>query len=53
MEPRQVATAGLGDGAPQRRVGYVTTPELAGSAIVRDLLGELRAMKGVRGPAGG
>ncbi|MEU7984692.1 LysR family transcriptional regulator [Streptosporangium canum] len=51
--PAKVATAELGDGAPQRHVGYVTTPELAGSAIIRDLLGELRAMKGVAGPAGG
>ncbi|TDC02832.1 DUF3427 domain-containing protein [Nonomuraea longispora] len=31
--PAEVATAEPGDGAPERRVGYVTTPELAGSAI--------------------
>ncbi|NUP02009.1 MAG: hypothetical protein HOW71_40870 [Nonomuraea sp.] len=48
--PAKVATAELGDGAPQRHVGYVTTPELAASAIVRDLLGELRTMNGVAGP---
>ncbi|GGS82970.1 LysR family transcriptional regulator [Nonomuraea spiralis] len=44
--PARVAVAELGDGAPQRRVGYVTTRELTGSALVRDLLGELRTMWG-------
>ncbi|WP_157248589.1 LysR family transcriptional regulator [Nonomuraea typhae] len=45
--PPKVATAGLGEGAPLRRVGYVTTAELAGSAVVRDLLGELRTLRPV------
>ncbi|MET9064618.1 hypothetical protein [Streptosporangium sandarakinum] len=43
--PPKVATIGLGDDAPLRHVGYVTTPELVGSAVVRDLLGELRTLK--------
>ncbi|MET7328184.1 LysR family transcriptional regulator [Nonomuraea sp. NPDC005650] len=43
--PPKVATAELGDGAPLRRVGYVTTGELAGSALIRDLLGELRTLR--------
>ncbi|MFI6317672.1 LysR family transcriptional regulator [Nonomuraea sp. NPDC050556] len=43
--PVKVATVGLGEDAPMRRVGYVTTPELVGSAVVRDLLGELRTLK--------
>lgn len=33
----------LGPERPTRRVGYVTTPELAGSAVVRALVRELRA----------
>jgi DNA-binding transcriptional LysR family regulator len=33
----------LGPERPSRRVGYVTTPELAGSAAVRALVRELRA----------
>ncbi|MEY9846306.1 DNA-binding transcriptional LysR family regulator [Streptacidiphilus sp. BW17] len=33
----------LGPGSPKRCVGYVTTPELAGSAVVRALVRELRA----------
>ncbi|WP_433351871.1 LysR family transcriptional regulator [Microtetraspora malaysiensis] len=43
--PPKVATTELGDGAPLRRVGYVTTRELAGSALIRDLLGELRTLR--------
>ncbi|MFI6505122.1 hypothetical protein [Nonomuraea typhae] len=38
----------MADGrADVRRVGYVTTAELAGSAVVRDLLGELRTLRPV------
>ncbi|SDM00379.1 DNA-binding transcriptional regulator, LysR family [Nonomuraea jiangxiensis] len=47
--PSKVATTELGDGAPLRRVGYVTTRELTGSALIRDLLGELCTL---RAPAG-
>lgn len=37
--PAKVATAEFGDGAPQRCVGYVTTPELAGDRSRRPPLG--------------
>ncbi|MBB5075757.1 LysR family transcriptional regulator [Nonomuraea endophytica] len=43
--PPKVATVELGDGAPLRRVGYVTTRELAGSSVIRDLLTELRTIR--------
>jgi DNA-binding transcriptional LysR family regulator len=38
-----VAITDLGPGRPTRQVGYVTTSELAGSAVVRALVRELRA----------
>ncbi|MFF3890030.1 LysR family transcriptional regulator [Streptomyces sp. NPDC001914] len=38
-----VGITDLGAGRPTRRVGYVTTAELAGSAVVRALVRELRA----------
>ncbi|MBD0420280.1 LysR family transcriptional regulator [Streptomyces sp. TRM S81-3] len=38
-----VAITDLGLGRPTRQVGYVTTSELAGSAVVRALVRELRA----------
>ncbi|MEV6191920.1 LysR family transcriptional regulator [Streptomyces sp. NPDC051920] len=38
-----VGITDLGAGRPTRRVGYVTTAELAGSAVVRALVWELRA----------
>lgn len=41
-----VEIAGLGVEGPVRRVGYVTTPELASSLAVRALIRELRAEKG-------
>ncbi|MCX4741312.1 LysR family transcriptional regulator [Streptomyces antibioticus] len=41
--PDSVAVTDLGPGRPTRRVGYVTTSELAGSAVVRALVRELRA----------
>ncbi|MEO3875166.1 substrate-binding domain-containing protein [Nonomuraea sp. B12E4] len=43
--PPKVAITELGDGAPQRRVGYVTTRELTRSALIRDLLGELHTLR--------
>lgn len=46
--PAGVAVAGLGEEPPVRRVGYVTTREMAASAAVRDLVRELRST----GPAG-
>jgi hypothetical protein len=33
----------LGPERPTRRIGYATTPELAGSAVVRALVRELRS----------
>ncbi|MEU4040166.1 LysR family transcriptional regulator [Streptomyces collinus] len=41
--PDSVEITDLGPERPTRRVGYVTTPELAGSAVVRALVRELRA----------
>ncbi|GAA0389436.1 LysR family transcriptional regulator [Streptomyces luteireticuli] len=41
--PSTVTVTDLGDGRPTRAVGYVTTPELAGSAAVRELIRELRS----------
>jgi DNA-binding transcriptional LysR family regulator len=41
--PDSVGITDLGPTRPTRRVGYVTTPELAGSAVVRALVRELRA----------
>ncbi|MFF7240157.1 LysR substrate-binding domain-containing protein [Streptomyces collinus] len=41
--PASVEITDLGPERPTRRVGYVTTPELAGSAAVRALVRELRA----------
>ncbi|MET9101087.1 LysR family transcriptional regulator [Streptomyces antibioticus] len=41
--PDSVQITDLGPGRPTRRVGYVTTSELAGSAVVRALVRELRA----------
>lgn len=40
--PDSVEITDLGPGRPTRRVGYVTTSELAGSAVVRALVRELR-----------
>ncbi|MFE5403021.1 LysR family transcriptional regulator [Streptomyces sp. NPDC056580] len=41
--PGSVRITDLGPDRPTRQVGYVTTPELAGSAVVRALVRELRA----------
>ncbi|MGW2349715.1 LysR family transcriptional regulator [Actinacidiphila glaucinigra] len=41
--PDSVEISDLGPARPTRRVGYVTTSELAGSAVVRALVRELRA----------
>ncbi|MEU2560249.1 LysR family transcriptional regulator [Streptomyces longispororuber] len=41
--PPGVAVTDLGPGRPTRSVGYVTTPELAGTYVVRALIRELRA----------
>ncbi|GAB2582437.1 LysR family transcriptional regulator [Streptomyces capparidis] len=41
--PDSVGITDLGPTRPTRRVGYVTTPELAGTAVVRALVRELRA----------
>ncbi|TLS42916.1 LysR family transcriptional regulator [Streptomyces montanus] len=41
--PDSVEVADLGPRRPTRQVGYVTTSELAGSAVVRALVRELRA----------
>ncbi|WP_131736859.1 LysR family transcriptional regulator [Actinomadura roseirufa] len=41
--PPKVAMRQLGPDAPVRRVGYVITPEMLGSAAVRALISELRA----------
>ncbi|MFI6910208.1 hypothetical protein ACIBKY_53790 [Nonomuraea sp. NPDC050394] len=45
--PPKVATVELGEGAPLRRVGYVTTRELAGSSVIKDLIAELRTIRPV------
>ncbi|SEL50503.1 LysR family transcriptional regulator [Streptacidiphilus jiangxiensis] len=42
--PHSVEITDLGPERPTRRIGYVTTPELAGSAVVRALVRELRAV---------
>ncbi|WP_030676442.1 LysR family transcriptional regulator [Streptomyces sp. NRRL B-1347] len=42
--PQGVAVTGLGPGRPTRSVGYVTTPEQAGTLVVRALIRELRAV---------
>ncbi|MFJ2776017.1 LysR family transcriptional regulator [Kitasatospora sp. NPDC087315] len=42
--PDGLAVTGLGPRPPTRFVGYVTTPELAGTAPVRALIRELRAL---------
>ncbi|AUY51250.1 LysR family transcriptional regulator [Streptomyces sp. CB01881] len=42
--PPGLAVTGLGPQPPRRSVGYVTTPELAGTAPVRALIRELRAL---------
>ncbi|GAA1969826.1 LysR family transcriptional regulator [Kitasatospora viridis] len=44
--PPTVAVTDLGADRPVRQVGYVTTPELAGSAAVRAVVRELRAVRG-------
>ncbi|KJY41540.1 LysR family transcriptional regulator [Streptomyces sp. NRRL B-1568] len=41
--PNSVTITDLGPNRPTRQVGYVTTPELARSAVVRALVRELRA----------
>lgn len=41
--PDSVAITDLGPRRPTRRIGYVTTTELAASAVVRALVRELRA----------
>ncbi|GAA4232193.1 DNA-binding transcriptional LysR family regulator [Streptosporangium album] len=41
--PPKVAMEELDAAPPIRRVGYVTTSEMANSAVVRELVGELRA----------
>ncbi|GEC10762.1 transcriptional regulator [Streptomyces spinoverrucosus] len=41
--PNSVTIGDLGPNRPTRQVGYVTTSELAGSAVVRALVRELRA----------
>ncbi|WP_171169515.1 LysR family transcriptional regulator [Streptomyces sp. I05A-00742] len=46
--PPSVAVTDLGPRRPTRSVGYVTTPELARSAAVRELVRELRGTAGVR-----
>jgi DNA-binding transcriptional LysR family regulator len=40
--PDTVAVRDLGPDGPKRTIGYVTTPELARSAVVRALIRELR-----------
>jgi DNA-binding transcriptional LysR family regulator len=40
--PLSIGITALGSGRPSRQVGYVTTPELAGTAAVRALVRELR-----------
>lgn len=41
--PDSIEITDLGPERPTRHVGYVTAPELAGSAVVRALVRELRA----------
>ncbi|WP_240152095.1 LysR family transcriptional regulator [Streptomyces mobaraensis] len=43
MAPAGVTVVDLGPTGPRRIVGYVTTPELAGSAAVRELIRALRS----------
>ncbi|MEU7896963.1 LysR family transcriptional regulator [Nonomuraea sp. NPDC049152] len=42
----KVATEELGSEPPMRSVGYVTTGEMTGWSVLRDLIAELRAMRG-------
>ncbi|MEU7583015.1 LysR family transcriptional regulator [Streptomyces sp. NPDC041068] len=44
--PDTVEITDLGTERPKRSVGYVTTPELASSLVVRALIRELRAVRG-------
>ncbi|MCX5402224.1 LysR family transcriptional regulator [Streptomyces sp. NBC_00102] len=41
--PESVVVSGLGPDRPSRTIGFVTTPELATSAVVRSAVRELRA----------
>lgn len=43
--PHTVEITDLGSERPTRSVGYVTTPELAGTVAVRALIRELRALR--------
>lgn len=49
--PDSVAVTDLGPGRPTRKVGYVTTPELARTLAVRSLIRELRSTVPAVGPA--
>ncbi|WP_327678011.1 LysR family transcriptional regulator [Kitasatospora sp. NBC_00458] len=49
--PAGLAVTSLGPHPPTRHVGYVTTPELAGTAAVRALIRELRGLTLPDGPA--
>ncbi|MFF5760485.1 LysR family transcriptional regulator [Streptomyces longwoodensis] len=51
--PASVGITPLGPRRPTRQVGYVTTPELAGSAVVRAVVRELRALGRVMDLPGG
>ncbi|MFF3848338.1 LysR family transcriptional regulator [Streptomyces sp. NPDC002328] len=48
--PPAVEITDLGPERPTRRVGYVTTPELAATAVVRALVRELRAARTMAKP---
>ncbi|MEV6978685.1 LysR family transcriptional regulator [Kitasatospora sp. NPDC093806] len=50
--PAGLAVTDLGPRPPSRYVGYVTTPELAGTAAVRALIRELRELRGSGLPTG-
>ncbi len=50
--PPGLAVTDLGPRPPSRYVGYVTTPELAGTAAVRALIRELRELRGRALPEG-
>ncbi|MCX4686137.1 LysR family transcriptional regulator [Kitasatospora purpeofusca] len=50
--PPGLAVTDLGPNPPSRYVGYVTTPELAGTAAVRALVRELRELRGGALPEG-